>query len=102
MKDKLAINLANAGKMASNWVMTICGALGAAYLTLPVKCLPEEVGCVSQSVVLGHLFVPAWSIPLVAAAVGVVARIWPQRSITPAVAAAKSTDAEQPEGKQPP
>lgn len=93
-KEKLAVNVTNSWKMASNWVMTASGVLFAAYLSLPAKCPPEMLECASQAVVLSHLPVPAWAVPLIGTLIGIVARLWPQSSITPAVAEAKSADPE--------
>lgn len=80
-KDKLAINVANSWKMASNWVMTISGALFAIYLSLP----PDQ-----QQTLVNHLPVPPWLVPIIGTVIGVLARLWPQKSITADVAAAKS------------
>lgn len=85
-KDKLAINVANSWKMASNWVMGAAGIAFTIYLALPP---------LQQQTLLDHLPVPAWLLPILASIVGIVARLWPQKSITPAVAAAKSQDAPQ-------
>lgn len=89
MKDKLATNAANAWKMWSNWVMTASGVVGAIYLALPDE---------QKQALLNHLPLPAWLIPIVGTVIGVALRIWPQKSITPEVAAAKSA-APPPEGQ---
>lgn len=86
-KTKLAINASNATRMASNWVMAAAGAMFAIWLALP----PEQ-----QQALIAHLPVPAWVLPVLTSIAGIVARLWPQSSITPAVAAAKSGDAPQP------
>lgn len=86
-KDKLAVNAANSWKMASNWVMSAAGAAFAIYLALPAD---------QAQALIDHLPVPPWVLPIVATVIGIVARLWPQKSITPEVAAAKSTDAAQP------
>lgn len=83
-KAKIATNVSNSWKMASNWVITISGAMFAIYLALP----PEQ-----QSALVNHLPVQPWLVPIVTSVIGVMARLWPQKSITPEVAAAKSTDA---------
>lgn len=83
-KEKLAINVANSWKMASNWVMGAAGTAFAIYLALPA---------LQQQALLDHLPVPPWLIPIIASVGGIVARLVPQKSITPAVAAAKSDDA---------
>lgn len=85
-KDRLAINAANATKMARNWVMTASGAAFAIYLALPLE---------QQQALIAHLPVQPWLLPIVASVLGILARIWPQKSITPEVAAAKS-DSDQP------
>lgn len=101
-KDKLSINVQNSLKMASNWVMAAAGVMWAAYLALPLTCdgQPAASGCVSQhdlqAWVSSTLHVPPVLVPLLTAALGITARIWPQKSITPAVAEAKSEDAPQP------
>lgn len=86
-KEKLAINVENSWKMASNWVMGGAGIAFAIYLQLPFE---------QQQALLQHLPVPAWLLPIVASVVGIAARLMPQKSITPSVAAAKSADAPQP------
>lgn len=80
-KDKLVTNAANSWKMASNWVMAAAGSLFAIYLALPSE---------QQQALVNHLPVPAWLVPIVGSVIGIAARLWPQRSITHAVAAAKS------------
>lgn len=85
--DKLAINVANSWKMASNWVMAAAGTVFAIYLALPID---------QQQTLIQHLPVPPWLLPILASVGGIVARLLPQKSITPAVAAAKSEDAPQP------
>lgn len=86
-KAKLAVNVSNSYKMASNWVMTISGAAFAIYLALPLE---------QQQTLINHLPVPPWLLPIVGSVVGVVARLWPQHSITPEVALAKSNSDDQP------
>ena len=86
-KDKLAINVSNAWKMWSNWIMSAAGIAFAIYLALPAD---------QQQTLIQHIPVPAWLLPIAASVVGIVARLWPQKSITPPVAAAKSDDAPQP------
>lgn len=85
-KDKLAINAANAWKMWSNWVMTASGIAFAIYLALPQD---------QQATLVQHMPVPAWLLPIIGSIIGIVARLWPQKSLTPPVAAAKSEDAPQ-------
>lgn len=93
-KDKLQTNVSNSWKMASNYVMAIAGLLWAAYLALPVTCAAGDAGCTSQHAlqvwVSTTLHVPALLLPLLTGAIGIAARLWPQKSITPSVAAAKS------------
>lgn len=91
-KEKLAINFANSWKMASNWVMGAAGTAFAIYLAMPAA---------QQQTLLEHLPVPPWLLPILATVVGIVARLVPQKSITPTVAAAKSEDAPEP-GQAPP
>lgn len=86
-KQKLAVNASNAWKMASNYVMAGSGVIFAIYLGLPAE---------QQQAIINHLPVPAWLVPIVGSVVGIAARLWPQKSITPEVAAAKSDDAPQP------
>lgn len=86
-KQKLAINASNAWKMWSNWVMAAAGIAFGIYLQLPIE---------QQQALVQHLPVPPWLLPIVATGLGIVARLWPQKSISPAVAAAKSEDAPQP------
>lgn len=82
-KDRLAVNLAALHKMASAWVMTVAGMLGTLWLAMP----PEQ-----QSTLMGLLPIPPWLIPIALTLVGLAARAWPQKNITPAEAAAKSAD----------
>lgn len=86
-KEKLLINARNSWRMWSNHVMGWSGIGFSAYLMLP----PEQ-----QQTIVSHLPIPAWTVPLVAAVAGIVARLWPQHNISAAVAAAKSEDAPQP------
>jgi hypothetical protein len=79
--SKLAVNVANARRMASNWVMAGAGIAFAVYLQLPAD---------QQKALLEHLPVAPWLLPIIVSTVGIVARLWPQNSITPYVAAAKS------------
>ena len=80
-KDKLWINVSNSLKMASNYVMAGAGAMFAIWLSLTTDM---------QQTVIQHLPVPPWLIPILTAVLGIVARLWPQKSITPEIAAAKS------------
>lgn len=82
-KDKLAINVSNSWKMWSNHVMVIAGAVFAIYLRLR----PDQ-----QQTLVDHLPVPPWLLPIVASVIGIAVRLWPQRSISAPVAAAKSAD----------
>lgn len=86
-KEKLRINMANAWRMWSNWVMGASGIAFSAYLTLA----PEQ-----QQSLVSHLPVAPWLVPILATVGGIAARLWPQHSITAAVAAAKSVDSPQP------
>ena len=83
-KDKVATNVANSWKMSSNWVFTATGAMFAIYLSLPIE---------QQQTLLAHLPVEPWVVPIVTSVIGIVARLWPQKSITPQVAAAASASA---------
>lgn len=92
-KEKLAINVANSGKMLSVWFMGIVSALATAYVSLPAVCDPTALGCIDQALVLGYirkLGVPAPIITLVVFGIGYYLRVKPQAGITPEVAAAKS------------
>lgn len=80
-KAKLAVNVANSYKMASNWIMAATGVIFTIYLALP----PDQVAALNA-----HLPVPAWALPICTSVLGIVARLWPQAAITPEVAAAKS------------
>ena len=97
-KEKLAINVANSGKMLSVWFMGVVSALATAYVSLPAKCTPELVGCVlDQATVLGYitvLGVPGPVITLGLFGIGYYFRVRPQFGITPEVAKAKSADPE--------
>lgn len=73
-KDRLAANMQNAPKMLSNWVMVLAGTLGAIWFALP----PEQ-----QLLVLQNSPLPPWSYPIVLTAIGVIARVWPQKSLMP-------------------
>lgn len=83
-KDKLVINLTNSWKMASNWWFTALGTIGVVWVNLPAE---------QQQALLAHLPVPGWVLPIAATVIGIAARVWPQKSITPEVAAAKSAEA---------
>lgn len=76
-KDKLATNAANSWKMASNWVFVAIGTLFTIYLALPAD---------QQQALINHLPVPPWLIPIVGSVVGIAARLWPQKSLTPPAA----------------
>lgn len=100
--QKLAVNASNAWKMASNYVMAAAAIIWAAYLALPVTC--PDVGqpageCLSQHAlqvwVSTKLHVPALLLPLITGALGIFARLYPQKAVTPNLAAAKSADAQQ-------
>lgn len=86
-KEKLLINAQNAHKMWSNWAMSATGVLGAFWFAMPEA---------QQRSVVEHLPVPMWMVPIVMTVIGVAARLWPQKNITPAVAAASSETAPQP------
>lgn len=73
-KDKLAENAANSWKMASNWVMAAAGVAFGIYLGLPAD---------QQQQLIAHLPLPAWVLPIVASVIGIVARLWPQKSLAP-------------------
>lgn len=80
-KEALALNARAAWKMASNWVMLAASVVFAAFLTLPTVCPVGEPACTTQAIVMSHLPLPPWALPLVAGIVGIVARIWPQQGI---------------------
>lgn len=80
-KDKIKLSAANAHKMASNWVAVVWGGALAILFAMPADAL---------AAVVSRLPVPAWTVPVIVAVIGVVARLWPQKSITPEVTAAKS------------
>lgn len=86
---KLRANISIIHKMASVWVMGVAGTVGTIWFALPSD---------QQVVLLMHAHVPMWVAPIVATVIGVVARIWPQKSITKEEAAAKS-DRDNPETK---
>lgn len=73
-KDRLAANMQNAPKMLSNWVMVLAGTLGAIWFALPAE---------QQMLVLQNSPLPPWSYPIVLTAIGVIARVWPQKSLMP-------------------
>lgn len=73
-KEKLAANVSNSYKMASNWAIAATGALFTIYLALPVE---------QQQALVQHLPVPPWVLPIVTSVIGIVARLWPQKSLTP-------------------
>lgn len=74
MKARLSENVHNAPKMLSNWIMALAGVLGAIWFALP----PEQ-----QLMLLQNSPLPAWSYPVVLTAIGVLARVWPQKSLMP-------------------
>lgn len=98
-KEKLAINVANAWKMWSNRATVAMGALWTAYFALPTAC-DTGATCTTQHTVQlwfsTALHIPLALIASLATVATVLFRVWPQKSITPAVAAAKSEDAPQP------
>lgn len=69
-KARLALNLSNARRMFSTWAMALAGTLGTVWFALT----PEQ-----QRTLLEHSPLPMWSYPIVLTAIGVVARMWPQR-----------------------
>lgn len=73
-KARLDANLANGWRMASNWVQGVAGMMFAIYLALP----PDQLATLNS-----HLPVPAWALPITTSVIGIVARLWPQKSITP-------------------
>lgn len=83
-KAKLATNISNSWKMASNVWYGVVGALAVAYTQMP----PEM-----QQSILGHIPVPPWALPVITYLIGYALRVMPQKAITPTVAAAKSADA---------
>lgn len=98
-KDKLTVNLSNSLKMWSNYVMGGAALVWAAYLALPVTCVAGDAGCTSQHQlqvwVSTTLHIPALLLPIITGVLGIAARLYPQKSITPIVAEAKSADAPQ-------
>lgn len=71
-KDRLASNVSNCWKMASTWVMTASGAAFAVYLSLPAA---------QQQTLIDHLPVQPWVVPIITSTIGIVARMWPQKSV---------------------
>jgi hypothetical protein len=74
---KLMLNLANAHKMASNYVWVATGLIWTVYLSLPLD---------QQQTLVAHLPVPVWALPIVGSVLGIVARLWPQKSLAPSEA----------------
>lgn len=72
-KDRLAFNVRNAARMASNWVMTAVGVGAAIYLRLSAE---------QQQAILDHLPVEPWLVPIIASVVGIAARMWPQPKLS--------------------
>jgi hypothetical protein len=69
MKDKFASNLLAAPKMLSMRWMGLCGLAAMAWLALD----PAQ-----QQLVIQHLPMPPWMLPIVATLVGWATRVWPQ------------------------
>lgn len=86
-KQKLAVNVGSSWKMASNIASGIVAAIGTALLAMP-----EDM----RTQLLSHIPAPAWALPVIGWVAIYVARVWPQKSLTPDEAAAKSADAPQP------
>lgn len=82
MQDKLATNVANAWKMASNYAWGATGAIYSIWLALT----PEQ-----HQAIIAHLPIPVWSVPIVGSVIGIACRLWPQKSLTLDAAEAKST-----------
>lgn len=97
-KEKLAINVANSGKMLSVRFMAIVSALATAYVSLPAVCdAAVALPCIDQALVLGYirkLGVPGPVITLGLFGLGYYFRVRPQPGITPEVAKAKSATPE--------
>ena len=75
-KESLVLNASNAWRMASNWAMATAGTVFAIYLSLPAE---------QQKTIIEHLPVPPWVMPIAATVLGIVARIWPQKSVDKAL-----------------
>ncbi len=80
-KAKLRENAAILYKMASAWVMGLAGTLGTVWLALPVD---------QQQTIIKLSPLPVWAYPIVLTALGILARIWPQKNITPTEAVGKA------------
>lgn len=76
-KQDLYANLAALPRMASAWVMWAAAALGAVWFALPAD---------QQQTLLAHSPLPAWAYPIVLSALGIVARVWPQKGFTAGIA----------------
>lgn len=85
--DKLATNTKALPKMASAWVITIVSSAAAWFFAQPEAA--------QQNILAAIPVDPVW-LPVISGLVALLARAWPQASITPAVAAAKSDDDEGP------
>lgn len=72
-KARLAFNLRNSARMASNWVMAAVGVLAAIYVRLTIE---------QQQAILNHLPVDPWLIPIITSAIGIAARLWPQPKLS--------------------
>jgi hypothetical protein len=73
-KERLAKNVSNLPKMASTWAMTAAGILGAIWFSLPQE---QQMDLIVNSPL------PPWSYPIALTAIGVIARVWPQKSFAP-------------------
>jgi hypothetical protein len=75
LKDRLAANVLALPKMLSAWVMALAAALGVIWFQLPAE---------QQHALVQHSPLPVWAWPVAMSVLGIVARVWPQRSFMPA------------------
>lgn len=90
-KQKLAVNVGASYKMLSNWWFGVLGTVGVIWSQLSAE---------QTQAILAHLPLPAWMIPILGTVIGIALRLWPQKSISGAEAAAKSADTPQPKEPQ--
>jgi hypothetical protein len=91
-KDRLADNVKLLPKMASAWMMSLAGVLGAIWFALP----PEQ-----QLDLIKNSPLPPWAYPIAMTAIAVLARVWPQKAFRPPPADAADTQPLYPEPKGP-
>jgi hypothetical protein len=73
-KTRLASNVAGLPKMFSAWAMTLAGVLGTIWFSLPAD---------QQLELFKHSPLPMWSYPIAMTVLGIVGRVWPQKSFNP-------------------